>query len=71
MNLADKSPNCENGRNRPIQLLHVNANGVSFRSDNFGTDQRLFSIYDGPAYQERNVYLTSAEGVDACTIPPW
>ena len=24
---------------------------------NFGVGQRLFSIYDGPAYQESNIYL--------------
>lgn len=31
--------------------------GVSFPLSNFGMNQRLFSIYDGPAYQESNAYL--------------
>jgi len=31
--------------------------GVSFPLSNFGVNQRLFSIYDGPAYQESNAYL--------------
>ncbi|MCC7325458.1 MAG: G8 domain-containing protein [Burkholderiales bacterium] len=31
--------------------------GVSFLISNFGTYQRFFNIYDGPAYQENNAYL--------------
>ena len=31
--------------------------GVSFPLVNFGTAQRLFSIYDGPMYQDSNAYL--------------
>ena len=31
--------------------------GVSFPSTNFAMNQRLFNIYDGPAYQESNAYL--------------
>jgi hypothetical protein len=31
--------------------------GVSFPMSNFGINQRLFNIYDGPAYQESNAYL--------------
>ena len=31
--------------------------GVSLPLDNFGVGQRLFNIYDGPAYQESNIYL--------------
>ena len=30
---------------------------MSFPLSNFGTGQRLFSIYDGPAYQDSNIYL--------------
>ena len=33
------------------------AEGVSFPLSNFGVSQRLFNIYDGPAYQESNIYL--------------
>lgn len=33
------------------------AEGVAFPISNFGTGQRLFNIYDGPAYQESNAYL--------------
>jgi hypothetical protein len=32
--------------------------GVSFPMSNFGINQRLFNIYDGPAYQESNAYLS-------------
>ena len=48
--------------------LHNAAEGVSFPLSNFGTGQRLFSIYDGPAYQDLNIYLditTTACGNDA------
>lgn len=31
--------------------------GVSFPISNFSMNQRLFNIYDGPAYQESNAYL--------------
>ena len=31
--------------------------GVSFPLSNFAMNQRLFNIYDGPAYQESNAYL--------------
>ena len=32
--------------------------GVSFPMSNFGINQRMFNIYDGPAYQESNAYLS-------------
>jgi cell migration-inducing and hyaluronan-binding protein len=31
--------------------------GVDFEVANFATNQRLFSIYDGPSYQDANAYL--------------
>lgn len=31
--------------------------GISFPMSNFGVNQRMFNIYDGPAYQESNAYL--------------
>jgi hypothetical protein len=31
--------------------------GISFPMSNFGINQRMFNIYDGPAYQESNAYL--------------
>ena len=31
--------------------------GVSFPISNFGMSQRLFSVYDGPAFQDSNAYL--------------
>lgn len=31
--------------------------GVSFPKGNFGINQRMFNIYDGPAYQDSNAYL--------------
>jgi hypothetical protein len=33
------------------------AEGVSFPISNFGVNQRMFNIYDGPAYQDSNAYL--------------
>ena len=42
----------------PPQSFCANvAEGVSFPLSNFGVNQRMFSIYDGPAYQESNIYL--------------
>src|SRR6185369_12688558 len=31
--------------------------GITFNFDVLGVNQRLFNIYDGPAYQEKNAYL--------------
>ncbi|MCB1808725.1 MAG: hypothetical protein KDJ99_27310, partial [Candidatus Competibacteraceae bacterium] len=31
--------------------------GISFPLSNFGVNQRLFNIYDGPAYEDANAYL--------------
>jgi cell migration-inducing and hyaluronan-binding protein len=31
--------------------------GVDFEVANFATNQRLFSIYDGPSYEASNAYL--------------
>ena len=36
----------------------LNANqGISFSLENFGANQRLFNIYDGPSFQDSNAYL--------------
>jgi len=47
---------CGNG-NQPSLMCASKPEGVSFPMSNFGVSQRLFSIYDGPAYQESNLYL--------------
>jgi hypothetical protein len=60
MNLSLNSPNCENGT-PPIQSCLSKDNGVSYPLSNFGTGQRLFSIYDGPAYEESNIYLDTTQ----------
>lgn len=45
----------------------AHAEGVSFPISNFGMNQRLFNIYDGPAYQDSNAYLdTTPLVVDDC-----
>ena len=31
--------------------------GVGFPTDNFGTGQRLYNVYDGPAYEHANAFL--------------
>ncbi|MGO9517967.1 MAG: hypothetical protein ACLPND_13050 [Candidatus Korobacteraceae bacterium] len=42
--------------------------GVIFPLDNFAVNQRLFNIYDGPAYQSANAYLDISKTVlDGCT----
>jgi hypothetical protein len=33
------------------------AQGISFPTELYSVNQKLFSIYDGPAFQERNAYL--------------
>lgn len=41
--------------------------GISLPMSNFGINQRLFNIYDGPAYQESNAYLSiSRTTLDDC-----
>ena len=35
----------------------LEAEGVAYPLSNFGVNQRLFNIYDGPAYEESNAYL--------------
>jgi hypothetical protein len=57
---------CENGT-PPIQSCMSKDNGVSYPLSNFGTGQRLFSIYDGPAYEESNIYLDITQS--PCTYP--
>ena len=37
--------------------------GISMPLTTFGVNQRLFSIYDGPAYQESNAYLNIAKTI--------
>ncbi len=37
------------------------AAGVSLPISNFGANQRMFSIYDGPAYEENNAFLDTTE----------
>ncbi len=47
---------CQNGRQPSLMCANANE-GVSLPIDNFAVSQRLFNIYDGPAYQESNIYL--------------
>ncbi len=43
--------------------------GVSFPISNFGMNQRMFNIYDGPAYQESNAYLKILkQPITDCTL---
>lgn len=42
--------------------------GVSHQVSNFGMYQRLFSVYDGPAFQESNAYLNiTSRRIDDCS----
>ena len=62
---ADVGPfNPKSGLQCPINELTnlpnhciVAEDGVDFEVANFATNQRLFSIYDGPSYQDSNAYL--------------
>src|SRR5262249_26431233 len=43
--------------------------GLTFQGSNFGMYQRLFSVYDGPAFQEANAYVNiKARHIDDCKI---
>lgn len=45
--------------------------GISMPMSNFGVNQRLFNIYDGPAYQESNAYLNvSRTTLEDCKAHP-
>ena len=42
--------------------------GVSHQTTNFGMYQRLFSVYDGPAFQDSNAYLNiKTRTIDDCS----
>ncbi len=45
------------------------AEGVAFPLSNFGNNQRLFNIYDGPSYQDSNAYLNITETTIADCLP--
>ena len=45
---------CADGQ---VNRCYSKDEGISMPLSNFGNFQRLFSIYDGPAYQESNAYL--------------
>lgn len=45
--------------------------GISMPMSNFGVNQRLFNIYDGPAYQESNAYLNTHRTIlEDCQAQP-
>jgi hypothetical protein len=47
------------------------AEGVAFPLSDFGNNQRLFNIYDGPSYQDSNAYLNITETtIPDCTPNP-
>jgi len=45
---------------RPGNYCLSAADGMSMQLSNFGVNQRLFNIYDGPSYQDSNAYLDIA-----------
>jgi cell migration-inducing and hyaluronan-binding protein len=53
---TDGSLSCDGGKSPPSYCLSKQE-GVSFPLSNWGVSQRLFSIYDGPAYEDSNAYL--------------
>ncbi len=59
---------CANGvgeNNRCISF----ADGISFPRSNYGVNQRMFNIYDGPAYQSSNAYINITKGRPGPTCP--
>ncbi len=44
---------CDNRGN----VCLVKASGIAFPLSNFGTGQRLYNVYDGPAYEDANAFL--------------
>ncbi len=58
----------DSGGRRPANYCLSIDEGVSLSVDNFGMYQRLFSIYDGPAFQDSNAYLNiKRREIDDCT----
>lgn len=54
--------------NRPRNYCLSVDEGISIQTSNWGMYQRLFSVYDGPAYQDSNAYLNIRElKIDDCT----
>ena len=54
--------------NRPGNYCLSIDEGVSHQVSNFGMYQRLFSVYDGPAFQDSNAYLNiKARTIDDCS----
>ena len=54
--------------NRPGAYCLSIAEGISHQMSNFGMYQRLFSVYDGPAFQDSNAYLNIRKRkIDDCT----
>ena len=52
---------------RPGNYCLSIAEGVSHQVTNFGMYQRLFSVYDGPAFQDSNAYLNiKTRTIDDC-----
>ena len=53
--------------NRPGNFCLAKNEGISHQVSNFGMYQRLFSVYDGPAFQESNAYLNiTPRKIDDC-----
>jgi hypothetical protein len=53
--------------NRPGSYCLSVEEGVSHQVSNFGMYQRLFSVYDGPAFQDSNAYLNiKVRPIDDC-----
>lgn len=54
----------------PIDRCYAKDEGISMPLSNFANFQRLFNIYDGPAYQETNAFLDIAKtAITDCPAP--
>jgi len=65
-----KSPlKCENGLNNSIVTNYclLKDEGISFNLATFANNQRLFSIYDGPSFEDSNAFLNIKKAeIDDC-----
>lgn len=59
---------CMAGNGEDNRCLSM-AEGITFPRSNFGNNQRMYNIYDGPAYQSSNAFINITKGRPGPTCP--
>lgn len=59
---------CQSGAAEDNRCLSA-ADGITYPRSNFGVNQRMFNIYDGPSYQSSNAYINITKGRPGPTCP--